>query len=149
VHEIPQRVWVIAAAVGVLILLVLCIITSLSGGGSGANTNPVVTPGSETTATSPGAGGASPATTTVVTTEGGFKLRVSARAGMASFVKVVYDGLTGVNGTMQDGQSKEWLVTQQAEITVGKPDAVVVTRDGQPVTIPSTANAKVVLSASD
>jgi cytoskeletal protein RodZ len=149
VHEIPQRVWVIAAAVGVLILLVLCIITSLNGGGSGANTNPVVTPGSETTATSPGSGGALPATTTVVTTEGGFKLRVSARAGMASFVKVVYDGLTGVNGTMQDGQSKEWLVTQQAEITVGKPDAVVVTRDGQPVTIPSTANAKVVLSASD
>jgi len=146
-HEIPQRVWIIAAAVGVLVLLIACVVIYLSGNSTGANTNPAATPGSETTATSPGAGGG--ATTTVVTTEGGFKLRVSVRAGLASFVKVTYDGLTGVNGTMQDGQSKEWLVTQEAEITVGKPDAVVVTRDGQPVTIPSTTNAKVVLSASE
>lgn len=149
VHEIPQRVWIVAAAAGAVVILLLCIITYVSGGNRDANTNPVVTPGSEATSTSPGAGGSSAATTTVVTTEGGFKLRVSVRAGMASFVKVTYDGLTGVNGTMQDGQSKEWLVTQEAEVTVGKPDAVVVTRDGQPVTIPSTTNAKVVLSASD
>jgi transcriptional regulator with XRE-family HTH domain len=146
-HEIPRRVWVIVAVGGALILLILCIVTFMIGGRTGANTNPTATPGAETTATSPGAAG--PATTTVVTTEGGFKLRVSVRAGLASFVKVTYDGLTGVNGTMQDGQSKEWLVTQEAEITVGKPDAVVVTRDGQPVTIPSTTNAKVVLSASE
>jgi cytoskeletal protein RodZ len=150
VHEIPQQVWIVAAAAGAVVILLLCIITFMSGGGTPANTNPVVTPGSEATSTSPGVGGSSATTTTtVVTTEGGFKLRVSVRAGMASFVKVTYDGLTGVNGTMQDGQSKEWLVTQQAEVTVGKPDAVVVTRDGQPVTIPSTTNAKVVLSASD
>jgi hypothetical protein len=147
VHEIPQRVWIVAAAAGAVVVLLLCIITFMSGGSPAANTNPL-TPGSETTSTSPGAGSSSAATTTVVTTEGGFKLRVSVRAGMASFVKVTYDGLTGVNGTMQDGQSKEWLVTQQAEIIVGKPDAVVITRDGQPVTIPSTTNARVVLSAS-
>jgi len=145
--EIPQRVWIIAAAVGVLILLIACVVIYLSGNSTGADTNPTATPGAETTATSPGAG--SGATTTVTTTAGGFKLRVSVRAGLASFVKVTYDGLTGVNGTMQDGQSKEWLVTQQAEITVGKPDAVVVTRDGQPVTIPSTTNARVVLSATE
>ena len=145
-HEIPQRVWVIAAACGVLVLLVVCVVIYMSGGSTGADTNPAATPGTETTGTSPGASGG--ATTTVVTSEGGFKLRVSVRAGLASFVKVTYDGLTGVNGTMQDGQSKEWLVTQQAEITVGKPDAVVVTRDGQPVTIPSTTNAKVTLSAN-
>ena len=146
-HEIPQRVWIIAAAVGVLIVLIACVVIYVSGNSTGANTNPTATPSAETTGTSPGASGG--ATTTVVTTAGGFKLRVSVRAGLASFVKVTYDGLTGVNGTMQDGQSKEWLVTQQAEITVGKPDAVVVTRDGQPVTIPSTTNAKVVLSASE
>jgi cytoskeletal protein RodZ len=149
VHEIPQRVWIVAAVAGALVILLLCVITFLSGGGTPANTNPSATPGSEATSTSPGAGGSPAATTTVVTTEGGFKLRVSVRAGMASFVKVTYDGLTGVNGTMQDGQSKEWLVTDQARIIVGKPDAVVVTRDGQPVTIPSTTNVTVVLSASD
>jgi cytoskeletal protein RodZ len=146
VHEIPQRVWIIVAAGGALLLLVLCVVAYMTGRSTGANTNPTTSPGTEATGTSPGASGT--ATTTVTNTQGGFKLRVSVRTGMASFVKVTYDGLTGVNGTMQDGQSKEWLVTQQAEVTLGKPDAVVVTRDGKPVSIPSTPNAKVTLTAT-
>lgn len=148
-HEIPRKVWIAVAAGGVLVLLLLCVIAFLNGGANGADTDPALTPGAETTATAPGVGGETSSTTTVVNTPAGFRLRVSVRAGMASFVKVVYDGLTGVNGTMADGQSKEWRVTDTAEITVGKPDAVVVTRDGQPVTIPSTTNAKVTLSASE
>jgi hypothetical protein len=32
---------------------------------------------------------------------------------------------------------------------IGKPDAVVVTRDGKPVTVPSTANAQVTLTTAE
>lgn len=147
-HEIPRRVWVIVAAGGTLLLLALCIIAWLSGRSTGAGTTPATVPGQETTATSPGATSAD-TTTTVVTSSTGFKVRVSIRSGLASFVKVTFDGLTAFNGTMQGGESHEWLVTQQAEIVVGKPDAVVITRDGTPVTIPATANAKINLSASE
>jgi hypothetical protein len=147
-HEIPRNVWIVAAAGVVLVALVLCGITQCVGGGStGANTTPTSTNGAGTSA-SPGATSGVEATTT--TSRGGaFKLLVAARAGMASSIKVTVDGLVGFEGTMQGGESREFRVNDRAVILVGKPDSVVITRDGQPVTIPTTVDAQITLSVGD
>jgi cytoskeletal protein RodZ len=147
VHEIPRNVW-IAVAVGVVIVaLALCAITQLlGGGGTGANTLPAPVTGTETTASAGATGSAS--ATSVTTTGAGFKLRISIRAGLASYVKVTIDGLNGFTGTLQGGESREFLVTDSAEVTIAKPDAVVVTRDGKTVNVPSTANAQITLNAN-
>lgn len=143
-HEIPRNVW-IAVAVGVVVLaLASCAIAQLLRPGTGANTTPPPA-GGDTTTESPGAN----ASETVSTTEGGFKLRVSVRTGLASSVKVIVDGLEGYRGTLQGGESREFLVNDRAEVTVGKPSAVVVTRDGEQVTLPSQKNAHITLSAGE
>lgn len=143
-HEIPRNVW-IAVAVGVVVIaLVSCGIAQLLRNGTGANTTPPPTTGSTTTE-SPGANESE----TVNATEGGFKLRVSVRKGLASYVKVTVDGLEGYKGTLQGGESREFLVSDRAEVTVGKPSAVVVTRDGDQVTLPSQKNAHITLSAGE
>lgn len=142
-HEIPRNVW-IGVAIGVVVVaLVSCAIAQLFNKGTGANT----TPPPATSGTTNGSPGASE-TATVTTSEGGFKLRIAVRSGLASYVKVTVDGLEGYTGTLQGGESREFLVTDRAEITVAKPDAVVVTRDGKEVTLPSGANAHVTLTSS-
>ena len=148
-HEIPRNVWIIVAVAVVVIFLLLCTLTQCVGRPA-ANTNPT-TPGS-TTSTA-GAVGGTPATSsaavTTSTAQGGaFTLRVSARAGMASTLKITVDGLVGFDGTMQGGESREFRVNDSVTLVVGKPDAVVVTRDGKPVTVPSTANAQVTLTTA-
>ncbi len=57
------------------------------------------------------------------------------------------DGLIANDGTLQGGDSREWLVTSKATLVIGNPTAVVVTRDGAPVSVPQTTNAHVTLSA--
>lgn len=141
-HEIPRKVWVAVAAGVVLIILLLCTFAILNGRSNPANTTPPAA-GTGVATASPGA------TTTVNTGAAGFTLRVSVRSGLASYVKVTFDGLTAFNATMQGGESHEWSVARGAEVIVGKPDAVVITRDGQPVTIPDTTDAKVVIPASE
>lgn len=151
VHEIPRRVWIIAAAGIVLVVLLLCALSRCGGPVTGANTTPAAVPATQSAAPSAGASAApAPTATTTTSTPAatGFKLRVSVRAGLASTVKVTVDGLVGFDGTMQSGESHEFLVTDTATVVVGRPAAVVVTRDGQPVTLPTTANAQVTLTAT-
>lgn len=147
-HEIPRNVWIIAAAGVVLIGLLLCTLTQCVSRYTGANTTPPTVPGGAETSASPGATGTNEATGTAARGTA-FTLRVSVRAGMATTVKITVDGLVGFDGTMQGGESREFRVNDRVVVTVGKPDAVVVTRDGQPVTIPTTANAQVTLSTAD
>lgn len=142
-HEIPRNVWIAVAVGVVLVALVSCGIAQLFNGGTGANTTPPPTATGDSSQ-SPGA----TETETVTTTGPGFKLRVSVRAGLASSAKVIVDGLEGFNGTLQGGDSREFLVTDRAEVTVGKPEAVVVTRDGEEVTLPSGEDAHITLTAS-
>jgi len=147
-HEIPRNVWVIAAAVVVLLALAACGIAQCMNPSTGANTTPPTVPSSTDESSSPGATSTAGATGT--TTAGdAFTLRVSIRAGMASAVKITVDGLVGFDGTMQGGESREFRVNDRVVLVIGKPDALVVTRDGQPVTVPATANAKVTLSVAD
>jgi len=150
-HEIPRNVWIVVAVAVVLMFLLLCTITQCVGRTPNANTNPTAV--GSTTSTSGAPGGVvatSGAAVTTSTAQGGaFTLRVSARAGMATSVKITVDGLVGFDGTMQGGESREFRVNDTVKLTIGKPDAVVVTRDGKPVTIPSTANAQVTLTTAE
>jgi cytoskeletal protein RodZ len=146
-HEIPRNVWIAVAAGVVLVALLLCAIAQFLSSPSGTpNTTPAQVDGTETTAS---AGATSTAGQTTTTTGEGFKLRISIRAGLASYVKATIDGLNGYTGTLQGGESREFLVNERAQLTIGKPDAVVVTRDGQPVEVPSSSNAKVTLTADE
>ncbi len=78
-----------------------------------------------------------------------FTLQVRIAADGASWLRVTVDGLTAYEGTMTGGQSKEWEVTEEASIRIGRPSAVTVTRDGETVEIPSGDPPTLVLSASD
>jgi cytoskeletal protein RodZ len=148
-HEIPRNVWIAAAVAIVVIFLLLCGITTCTTKNLGANTNPtVVPPGSATGSESVGATNTSGVTTGTVQATA-FTLRVSVRAGMASAVKIMVDGNSGFDGTMLGGESREFRVNSSVVLTVAKPGAVVITRDGKPVTIPSTANAEITLTATN
>jgi cytoskeletal protein RodZ len=158
-HEIPRNVWIGAAIAVVVIFLLLCGITQCTATPT-ANTNPAAVPtGTSTPASATATAGATStssvgatagATVTTSTAQGGaFTLRISIRAGMATTVKITVDGLSGFDGTMQGGESREFRVNDRVVLTIGKPDAVVVTRDGKPVTIPATAGAQVTLTTTD
>jgi hypothetical protein len=79
-----------------------------------------------------------------------FVLRVTVADGMASWLRVTVDGLKAYEGTLAGGTYKEWTVTQNAEVRIGKATAVTVTRDGQPVQAKSVDGIAVAtMSASD
>jgi cytoskeletal protein RodZ len=63
-----------------------------------------------------------------------FVLKVDVAEGAASWLRVTVDGLKAYEGTLSGGQTKEWTVTKDAEVQIGKPDDVTVTRDGEAVT---------------
>lgn len=92
-----------------------------------------------TTDTVPGTGTVDPTTdtsgTSILPTGDAFVLKVSVADGAASWLRVTVDGLKAYEGTLAGGQAKEWTVTQNAEVRIGKPSEVTVTRDG--VTVPS------------
>lgn len=129
-HAIPRKVWVATAAVLIVVVLLICGLTWLFGG----NATPPLP--ASTKGVSSGEVTASPGAepTTTGTT---FKLRITAMKGSASWVHVVVDGLTGYEGTLQGGDSREFLVTGTAVVKAGKPSALTVTRDGVTVKIPS------------
>lgn len=143
-HAIPQQLWIAVAVVLVAVALVVYGIAQLFRTDSAT---PLPKAG-ETSGTLEPAGADEP-TTTVTTPEqtGDFKLRITVRPGMASWVHVTLDGLEAYQGTLNGGESREWLVTVRAVVEVSKPSAVTVTRGGQVVklTKPATGNATVTL----
>lgn len=143
-HAIPRNVWIAVAAAVVLVILVLCGISRLLTG-TAANTTPTQPSGSSEVSASPGATGTVEPPTTVTSSEGGFKLRVTVREGLASWVKAEVDGLRAYDGTLNGGDSREWLVTGSATLSIGKPASVVVTRDGKAVRLPTGENVTVTL----
>ena len=149
-HAIPRNVWILMAVVIVALILALCGLSRLFGNPSQANTTP--TSGASVAATaSPGATAtvATPAVQTSVTANGvSFRLRITIRQGMASWVKVTIDGLVANDGTLQGGDSREYLVTKSAQLVIGLPSAVAVTRDGKAVAVPTAANASVSVNAT-
>jgi cytoskeleton protein RodZ len=64
-----------------------------------------------------------------------FTLTVRVATDGASWVRVTIDGKGAYEGTLTGGQSKEFEVARDARVRIGKPEAVTLLRDGQPVEI--------------
>jgi hypothetical protein len=140
-HAIPRNVWVITAVVVVMIVLVVCTISSLIKAGSTAMpTSPKTGASAEVTA-SPGAD----PTATASQSAGSFKLRVTIKKNAASWVQATVDGLVAYDGTLNGGESREWLVNDTVGLKVGKPASVTVTREGQTVALPKGTNVQLSL----
>jgi cytoskeleton protein RodZ len=146
-NAIPRQAWYLIAGGVVVVLLLIWGISRLIPSKSTATlpTTAKNQAGQGVTA-SPGAAEATSVTTPVGAT---FKLRVTVRAGQASFVSVTVDGLVAYSGTLQAGESQEFLVTKSAVLKVAKPAAVTVTRDGAKVALPATANAQITLDTGN
>jgi cytoskeletal protein RodZ len=147
-NTISQQTWLVVAGGVVVVLLLIFGISRCSPAKGTTGGLPAVAnnqAGQDITA-SPGATEPTSTTTPVGAT---FKLRVTVKAGQASFVNVTVDGLTAYDGTLQAGESQEFLVTKSAVLKVAKPSAVTVTKDGAKVTLPTTANAQITLNTGN
>lgn len=152
-HALPMRTGVtIVAVIAVAALLVWGVSAALRGP---EEPPPVpVVPTEDATGTpgagsaegaaplggAPGVGTATPAPDTVVPTPKAgkpFELSLRVAADQASWVRVMVDGLKAYEGTLAGGQSKTWTVSRKATLTIGRPSAVTVLRDGEKVAVPS------------
>ena len=68
-----------------------------------------------------------------------FTLKVTVAANGASWIRVTVDGLEAYEGSLAGGQSKQFEVTKNTEVRIGKPSLVTVYRDGKVVTVPPGA----------
>lgn len=155
-HHIPMRTWltVVIAILGIGLALWLV--------GTVVNrddTPPPIPPATTTatvepTETVPGVTSETVAATgtsvpedpgTADVTGESFVLKIEVAAGAASWLKVTIDGLKAYEGTLSGGSSKEWTVTEDAEVRIGKPADVTVTRDGEILT-PKSVNGIGVLT---
>ena len=151
-HYMPLRTWAtILGAVLVVALLVW-------GGGRltrRASTVPPI-PRTPTGSASPAATGSpspAPAASTDASGEAvpgePFTLRIDVAEGQASWLRVTVDGLKAYEGTLDGPAAKEWQVTSRANVRVGRPSAVSVSRDGELVKVPSSAGiSQVTLTAA-
>jgi cytoskeletal protein RodZ len=149
-HAIPRNIWILMAVVLLVVILGLCGLTRLFSAPSPTTTTPP-TPSAVTTTGSPGASAtvATPSVqTTSTTAAGSFTLRITIRQGMASWVKATIDGTLANDGTLLGGDSREYQVGTDAVLVIGQPGAVLVTRDGNPVHVPSTPNAQFRIDAT-
>lgn len=146
VHTIPKQAWIAAAAAIVVIALAVWGISALVGRDE---TPPPIAPESTSTV---GADSADEAQDAVGSSaEPGvdaFILKVEVIPGQSSWVQARVDGLIAYEGTMPGGESKMWTVTDTAVVRVGKPDAVMLTRDGQAVAIPAATDGIAEVSLS-
>jgi cytoskeletal protein RodZ len=139
VHAIPRRVWTTVAVAVLVVLVIVWAISALGGGEDQPTVPPAVTTATpDATQTVPGV-----VDTPTVDTEApggaqgeGFVLAVSVTSGQSSWLRVTVDGLTAYEGVLPGGTTKEWTVTDEATVRIGKPGSVAVTRDGQPVEVP-------------
>jgi len=148
---IPKQTWLIAAGVLIAILVIAWIVSAQGNRSTTLLPVPAETTSTATdtaaststaqdkttsTETSTGADSTTAGdTATDAAATGPFTLKVSVAANSASWLKVTVDGLTAYEGTLSGGESKTWTVTDAASMTIGKPDAVTVTRDGTDVPI--------------
>jgi cytoskeletal protein RodZ len=145
-HAIPQQVWIITAAAALIVLLLVCGLAQFFSGG-GTTPMPTKPKGSQGTTASPGGDAATSTTSTVAKT---YKLRITARKGQGSWIRVMVDGLQGYEGTLQNGESREWLVSDVANLSISKPSALVVARDGKSVNVPKTGDiSQIALKAGE
>ncbi len=76
-----------------------------------------------------------------------FELTVRVADSSASWVRITIDGRRAYEGTLTGGQKKSFQVAREASVRIGKPSAVTLLRDGEPVPIPPSDNPTVRLTA--
>lgn len=141
VHDIPRQAWI---AIAVAVLVVALVVWGISALLNRDEEPPPIPP--ETTQTP------APSSTTeagTLTPEGAFLLRVQVAEGQSSWLQVTVDSLIAYEGTLPGGESKQWTVSDQSVVRVGKPDVVTITRDGQQVAIPPAEGIAEVLLDAD
>lgn len=147
-HALPSRNAIIAVAAVIVIAIILWVI-----GRSIAETDTPLPLPADTTieevepsteATLPGVvdpdAPVEDPTSTVTGTGEMFVLSIAVDDAGASWLRVTVDGLRAYEGTLAGGQTKDWEVSSEAEIRIGKPEAVTITRDGSVVQIPSNGD---------
>ena len=77
-----------------------------------------------------------------------FTLKVTVSKNGASSLKALIDGGTAFNGTLAGGQSQTFQVVDAAQLKIGKPSQVTVTRNGTAVALPTKAPATITLKAT-
>ncbi len=168
-HTIPARAGAIVAAGIVAVLLIGWGIVRTVGGDD-TPPMPAVPEGSPaagaTSTPTPSAAesaplGGAPGVTETADTEDGtsvketqpetkpFELGVAVVPEGTSWLLVKVDGLKAYEGTLVGGQSKSWTVLENAEVTIGRPSAVTVTRDGEAVTPPTGSDVPTLKLAAE
>ncbi len=147
-HAVPWKAAVLVAGLLLAIVLAFWGFRSLSNneGTTPLPSEPEATqtatsPGTSATTTPPASG--QPSQTPSVTTEPlankPFTIKIVVGDG-ASWARVTVDGSKAYEGTLVSGQEKEYLVTEEAVVRIGKPSVVTVYRDGQEVPFPESEN---------
>jgi cytoskeleton protein RodZ len=140
-HAVPLTAAIIAVVVlAVLSLGIWAVVRAVRGP---ETPPPIPSAGSQTSTASAGSTGtSSPAvspttqTSQPVSPNTPFTLKLAVAKDGASYFRVTVDGLKAYEGSMAGGQSKEFQVTKQAVVRIGKPSYVTVYRDGKKVPIP-------------
>jgi cytoskeletal protein RodZ len=141
VHTVPRQVWIILAALVLVVALGACGIAALF---RRDDTPPPIPPATtttpETTTTVPGVSSAEasiPATDTIDASDGvSFTLTIEVEDDTASWVRVFVDGGVEFEGTLDGGSVREYNVTDEAIVRIGKPASVTVKRDDQVIEVP-------------
>ncbi|MBS3957188.1 MAG: helix-turn-helix domain-containing protein [Clostridiales bacterium] len=76
-----------------------------------------------------------------------FTLRVTIAPDNASWMRITVDGLIAYEGTLIGEDSRDWEVTEEASLRIGRPSAVSVYKNDTSVDIPSGDPPVLVLSA--
>lgn len=134
VHAIPKQAWILAASAIVVVALVAWGVSALIARDEAPP--PIAPETTSTTESSVSTAGPTGAPVTTDAVDGAFILGVAVADGQSSWLQVRVDDLIAYEGTLPGGEEKIWTVTDTAVVRVGKPAAVTVSRDGQPVTMP-------------
>lgn len=154
-HAVPWKAAVTVASVLLAIVLAVWGVGSLRRDESSTTLPmPTQTTGTAAPGSTPGtasAGGGNVASETAAPSKTtSFTLKVEVAADSASWLRIRVDGKTAYEGTLVSGQSKEYEVTDEATVRIGKPSVVTVYRDGKEVDVPSAQNTPTVtLKASE
>lgn len=141
-HALPKRARLAIATAVIVLALGAWVTATLLGGGDTPPPVLPVTPTStvEPTSTQPPASVPASETTPAEAPRQGdpFVLGLKA-ASEPSWVRVTVDGERVFEGTLAAGEARQWTVSAEATVRIGKPAAVTVTRDGEVVTMPPSS----------
>ncbi|GAB4274184.1 MAG: hypothetical protein Kow0056_02180 [Coriobacteriia bacterium] len=155
-HAIPPRLLATVIAIAAVIGIVWLVLT-LAGGGS-EEPAPLPPPAQEAPAAQ-GETTQTPGVTDAPQPEEEaepaqpqptpFEMTITVEDDDASWLRVIVDGEKVYEGTLSGGESRTWEVSDLASVRIGRPSVVTITRDGQPVPIPTTGELPTVELAAD